>query len=234
MARKKGPQSEKAYQYLLDEILSFRILPGQSISDNQIATDLQMSRAPVREALLRLEPDGLVESTSTGFRCTEITISDLIEISRLRRVFESLAIDLIKERGGLAQSEKKILSEIFENMRNDVKVVQVDYQKKYHWDNMFHSTIVGFSKNGRLVRMFQQIQLQVSRIRWLNLLSPRHKESGQEHEGIYNALMRDDYELSIKLIKEHLTNTEKNFLKIVNSPEYRIVQVGTSILSQKQ
>jgi DNA-binding GntR family transcriptional regulator len=231
MARRKGPQADQAYRYVLDKILSFGILPGQTISDSAISVELGMSREPVREAFMRLEADGLIERAASCVKCAELSLDDIKEICRLRYVFESLAVEIIKENGGLTQEQKSKLTEVYEHLSSEQQNVSEDFHQRYYWDNCFHYTIVESSQNKRLVRMFQQMQLQITRVRWLTILSPRHNQANLEHKKIYEALVAGDDSLALKLVRAHLKKSEENFVRILNSPEYRIVHVGTSILN---
>ncbi len=132
------------------------------------------------------------------------------------------------------QKQKKELSDIFIEIRKDSEDTSEhkDYRKRYHNDDLFHEKIVRFSKNSRLINMFSLMQLQISRARWLNLLSPRTKATLQEHQDIYDALMEDRYDDCMLLVRKHIENSEANFLRIINSPEYRMVNISSTMLSK--
>ena len=161
MARKKGPQVEQAYQYIQKKILAYEILPGEPVSDNALAVELGMSRAPVREAVLRLESVGLVERGPNGAICAALGKEDIEEICRLRLVLESLAVELIFEHGGLTAKQKNELRHVYEEFSKASAQKETGYQRGYYWDDVFHSTIVAFSQNKRLVHMLAQMQLQL-------------------------------------------------------------------------
>ncbi|MBR1918803.1 MAG: GntR family transcriptional regulator [Spirochaetales bacterium] len=234
MARKKSKLTEKAYTYLLERMVDFEIRPGEIISDSSVAAILGTSREPVREAFMRLESEGLIYRGPNNYFCAELTIEDIKEICCLRSDFESLAVSLIKASGGLTEEQKKELSDIFIEIRKDFEDTSEhkDYRKRYHNDDLFHEKIVRFSKNSRLINMFSLMQLQISRARWLNLLSPRTKATLQEHQDIYDALMEDRYDDCMLLVRKHIENSEANFLRIINSPEYRLVNIGSTMLSK--
>ena len=60
MARKKGPQVQQAYDYIKDKIINFELAPGMPVSDHALEQELDMSRSPIREAMLLLTANGLV------------------------------------------------------------------------------------------------------------------------------------------------------------------------------
>ncbi len=230
MARKKGPQVEQAYQYIQKKILGYEILPGAPVSDHALAEELGMSRAPVREAVMRLEAAGLVERGPNGAVCAALGKEDIKEICCLRLALETLAIELIFEKGGLLPEQKEELERVYHSFSEASLQKETVYQKGYYWDDVFHSVIVSFSGNKRLVHMLELMQLQITRARWLNVLSPRHNVAYEEHKQIYTALMTDDREGSIEAMRLHLKHTEENFIRILESPQYKLVKIGTAML----
>ena len=237
MARRKSELADKAYNYLLERIIGFEILPGEVISDSNVANLLEMSREPVREAFMRLEAEGLLERGKHSVHCAELSLDDIKEICQLRSALESLAVELIKEKGGLLPSQKEELTFVMGEMKKNTvpMITDVDSSKvRYHWDDVFHSTIVQFSGNKRLINMFSLMQLQISRARWLNIISPRTEASMDEHAKIFNALMKDNYDECIDLVKEHIRASEENFIRIINSPEYRMVYAGMSMMGKSK
>lgn len=231
MARKKGPQVEQAYQYIQQKILAYEILPGNPVSDHAMAVELGMSRAPVREAILKLEAVGLVERGANGAVCATLGKEDIEEICRLRLVLETLAVELIFERGGLSPEQKEELTRVYQSLSEASRQEKMAYQKNYQWDDTFHSTIVSFSGNKRLIHMLELMQLQITRARWLNVLAPRHQNAYEEHRQIYEALMAGDEKTSMEAMRLHLKRTEENFMRILESPQYRMIQLGSASLS---
>ncbi len=225
MPRKKSPQVEQAYQYIKNKILKYEILPGEVISDNALAAELGMSRSPIREAIMRLETVGLVERVAHGVICARLGKDDIEEICELRRALEVLAVELIFKKGGLNKKQTAELTDIYNSFTR-----AFSGEKRYYWDDMFHATIVAFSNNKRLISMLEQMQLQISRVRWLNILAPRAQASFEEHEQIYRALLAKDEQGCIDAVRLHLVRTEENFLRILEDPQYRMVQLGVATL----
>ena len=212
-------------------LLSFEILPGVSVSDNALAAELGMSRAPVREAIMRLEAIGLIERCASGVICAPLGNEDILEICCLRMTLETLAVELVFDRGGLGQSQKNEFTHVFDQLTQTSSQQEQNYEQGYYWDDVFHSTIIRFSGNTRLVRILQQMQLQIARVRWLNILSPRHQTTYEEHAELYRSLMADDREASISAMQVHLKHTKENFMKILESPQYKLVHAGTFLLT---
>ena len=91
MARKKGPQVQQAYDYIKDKIINFELAPGMPVSDHALEQELDMSRSPIREAMLLLTANGLLETTPTGTKVAPMTLEDVIEICQVRKAIEDNA-----------------------------------------------------------------------------------------------------------------------------------------------
>lgn len=124
---------------------------------------------------MRLEAIGLIERCATGVICATLGKDDILQICCLRLTLETLAIELIFDQGGLTKPQKDQLTHVFDQLTQTSSYKETNYEQGYYWDDAFHSTIIEFSGNTRLVRILQQMQLQIARVRWLNILSPRHQ-----------------------------------------------------------
>ena len=222
MARKKGPQAQQAYEYIKRKIQDFEMIPGVSVSDHGLEQELNMSRSPIREAIMRLSAEGLIESTDKGAQVAHITLQDIIEICQVRRAVEVASVHITMENGGLSAEQKMKLTECFENLQGEQEPV-----KNYYYDDQFHDLIMNMSGNNRLVEISNQMRAQIYRARWLNCFLPdRMKEADEEHCAIYRALMDNDRERSVHCIQVHLDQSEKNFRKILSSANYSAQMVA--------
>lgn len=216
MARKKGPQVQQAYEYIKSKILSFELAPGMPVSDHALEQELDMSRSPIREAILLLTSNGLLESTPTGARVAAMTLEDIVEICQVRRAVEVAAVNIVMEHGGLTADQKAAITEIYDKMQANRDPIE-----NYHYDDLFHNAIVEASGNRRLIEISDKMRLQISRARWLNFMLPnRMEDAGKEHEAIQKALMAGDRDACVASMEEHLNRSEQNFKKVLASPQY--------------
>lgn len=216
MARKKGPQTQQAYAYIKQKIQNFQLAPGMAVSDYTLEQELKMSRSPIREAILRLSAEGLIEFTGKGAHVTDITLRDIVEICQVRRAVEVASVQILMESGGPSPEQKERLSACFRNLREAREPV-----KNYYYDDQFHDLITTMCGNGRLVDISNQMRAQIYRARWLNCMLPdRLAEAQTEHAAIYQALMHNDLEESVRQIQIHLDQSERNFRKILTSGSY--------------
>ncbi|HEY2341544.1 MAG TPA: GntR family transcriptional regulator [Chthoniobacteraceae bacterium] len=141
--------------------------PGERLAEAALARELRVSRAPVREAMLRLERDGLLAFDPRGTaRVTEFGVADLEEIYSLRLALEPVAASRVAERGGeetflalarniQATSETQTLAEVS------------------HLDAAFHEAIIQASGHRRLIQCWSGLGHQV--LLWLTQMQREHQ-----------------------------------------------------------
>ncbi len=216
MARKKGPQVQQAYDFIKNKILSFELVPGMPVSDHALEQELDMSRSPIREAILLLTANGLLESTPTGNRVASMTLEDIVEICQVRKAIEVAAINIVMDHGGLTQVQKKDITDICDKMQENTDPIQ-----NYYYDDLFHSAIMQAGGNRRLIEISDRMRLQISRARWLNFVLPnRMEDAGREHRRIQEALIEGNRDACVESMNEHLNRSEQSFKKVLASPEY--------------
>lgn len=104
--RPTGSLKERAYIYLKQSILSSQLSPGQPLAVKELAEEMGISRTPVREALVTLHSEGLVEVfPSRGTFVARITVADLRELSELRESLEGMTARLAAQRRTAADME---------------------------------------------------------------------------------------------------------------------------------
>lgn len=216
MARKKGPQVQQAYDYIKDKVISFELAPGMPVSDHALEQELDMSRSPIREAILLLTANGLLETTPTGTRVASMSLEDIIEICQVRKAIEVAAIHIVMDHGGLTDQQKERITGVYNKMQENTDPIQ-----NYYYDDQFHNAIIAASGNRRLLEISDKMRLQISRARWLNFVLPdRMKDAGLEHQRIQEALLAGDRDACVQSMSEHLNRSEQNFEKVLSSPEY--------------
>ena len=228
MARRKGPLVEQAYTYLRDKIITLEMPPGMVVSDYAYEKDLGMSRSPIREAIMHLIADGLVESRDGKMMVTSITAADIVEICQVRSAIEGAAVEILMERmDQIAESQKRELTSIYQRLLD-----LSDPRENYENDDLFHYAITEMAGNRRLCDVSQKMRLQMARARLLICLMPqRIVESSKEHTIIYNAIMNNDKETAVKGVQDHLTNSANAFISVLSSPffDIRFLEMATSL-----
>lgn len=150
----KEPASAEAeaYAYLLNRIRNGALKPGARLRAEEIATEIGMSRMPVREAFRRLDTEGYVTiRPNRGAVVTDHTFEEIQELFEIRSVLEGLAARLAAERIGPAEIEE--MGELLRRMRLGQK--NTDDWMSRHW--AFHEYICSLSGRKRLVREIERL-----------------------------------------------------------------------------
>ena len=231
METEKHNLAEKAYQRLLDDIQQFRLAPGESISDYYLSQQLQMSRTPIRLALLRLEQEGLVETNATRkMMVSRLTIVDIREIYEAREAIECKAARLIIDHGGLRPEQSRELWAI--HARLVQSVAEKNLEENFSADSSFHLRIMEYAGNSRLTAFFHRLSSQSTRARYISALSPEWFEKTiADHEDILNAFMAQDKVLLNQAITRHLEDSVENYGRLLSSlPNY--AALGLSLFKE--
>jgi len=144
---------DEVYRQILSVILSGHIEPGERIVQEKIAAEINVSRTPVREALLRLEQEGILEITSrSGFRIRKITNKEVQEIYQTREAVEGYSARILAESGTPEQYS------VIENVIIDEQQLQSDKIEDFFQANRtIHRTIVEQTSNSYLLDMFDSL-----------------------------------------------------------------------------
>ena len=156
-----------------------------------LAVELKMSRTPLRDALIRLEEERLVELVPRqGFRVLPLSPSDMLEVYQLLAGLECVAIELLIDRG-LSEIEKKRLVSTIETQEAALKTD--DLTKWAIADSSFHRILVELAGSNRLIAAIGQYIDQTSRARALTLsLRPRPVKSTSNHRKLVEAILARD------------------------------------------
>jgi DNA-binding GntR family transcriptional regulator len=185
-------RSEWVYDLLKEKILSGQYEPLERLVADQIGRELGTSVIPIREALQRLESDGLVEiQPYVGARVAAISERDLEELFEIRKKLEPLLA-----RSALAGVTPAALSElerIYTEMDQAIEADDMFAYSRKNWE--FHESIYRLSPWRTLYQIVQQVCDNSARSRWVFNLAPHQSvESQVEHRQIIAALAEGDAE----------------------------------------
>jgi DNA-binding GntR family transcriptional regulator len=198
----------RVYNTIRDKILSGDYHESEELKENTIATELGVSRTPVREALRQLELEGLVSITpNKGASVTGITKKDIHDIYMIRSYLEGLCTKWACENITNAQIEA--LEEIL--YLSDFHSRRSHFEQMVDLDNKFHDLIYKASGSKILNHVLSDFHQYVERVRKITLSRPyRAEQSSKEHAAIVEALKKRDGELAEDLAHEHMMNTIQN------------------------
>jgi DNA-binding GntR family transcriptional regulator len=194
---------ERAYRHLKTAIVSVQTTPGTPLNEQQIAGRLGMSRTPVREALRRLEQEGLVvRHPRRGVVVAPLSMQDVLEIWQLREILEPAACRLAVGRldpVALAGLERTLSALVGREPRLE------DYERHHQADVALHRLIAQATGNARLFQILEALTGRIARVRMAH--SPtRFRRALREHLDILAALRRGDPEVAAEVMRVHLAN----------------------------
>jgi len=194
--------ASRIYADLRAELVSLARRPGEPISEGDIASSYGVSRTPVREAILKLSDEGLVEIfPQSGINVSRIPIAALPEAIVIRRALEETTVRLT---AGLATpSQILALHSILERQRE--ADAARDRDAFHQADELFHATIAEIAKYPGIWRLILQVKVHVDRFRQLTL--PQRGRMGTviaEHERILSAIKAHDADRAAAAMARHI------------------------------
>ncbi|WP_119165956.1 GntR family transcriptional regulator [Algihabitans albus] len=205
---------DDAYERLKAEILKNRLPPGFQATEPEVALRLGMSRTPVREALIRLQSEGLIELIPRrGVRVLPISPTDMQEIYWLLTALEPDAAAALASKG-LTAEQIASLEEATSAMEKALEEKDLDL-----WavaDDRFHRELLYCTGNGRLLSFVTTLFDQAHRVRMITLrLRDLPTKSTAEHRAILKALRAGDAELTRRLFRAHRERAAKELLAVL-------------------
>ncbi len=207
------PLRELVFESLREAIISGLLPPSERLMEIQLAEEMGVSRTPVREAIRKLELEGLVVMIPRkGAYVAGMSIKDIVDVFEIRGALEGLAAELASERATDEELEtmERYLVKISEEIESG------DLSKVVETDTDFHTLIYKASRNSRLSQIINNLREQIQRFRTTSLSFPgRMKIALEEHRKIVEAVSSRDGELARRLAQEHIENAENTMMGMI-------------------
>ena len=192
-------------------------LPGEVLHEARLCEEFSVSRTPIREAIRKLELEGLVVMIPRkGAEVARITEKDLRDVLEVRTSLEKLAIELACDR-------------ITEDDIHDLKLACKDFEESFGKDDLttiaekdvaFHDIIFRSTKNARLIQILNNLREQMYRYRLEYLKDTQsHDRLVEEHQRIVDAIIDKNKEEAVRLIQEHIYIQELTVIKKLQEQE---------------
>lgn len=184
------PLREIVYEQLKRQILTGRITPGTRMMEVELADEMGVSRTPVREAIRKLEKEGLVTiEPRKGAYASDISVKDMVDTLEVREDLEGLAAALAAER--MTEEQIDELVKITEGYSE--AILNSDTEKIIHYDEKFHKHIVSCSGNKTLIQLSEIVQELALRFRYIYYDDfSRYENMPVEHRQIIAAITSGD------------------------------------------
>jgi DNA-binding GntR family transcriptional regulator len=201
------PLRDVVFENLREAILEGKVKPGQRLMEVQLAEQLGVSRTPVREAIRKLELEGLVVMLPRkGAYVANMSLKDIIAVLEIRASLEGLAASLASER--ISPEDIKKLEDIAKDFEQSTN--NSDIETLLRKDVEFHECIFKATNNKKLHQLITSLWEQVYRFR-VTYISDYDSSVNiiGEHKLILDAIKKGDAELAKKYATEHIENAEQ-------------------------
>jgi DNA-binding GntR family transcriptional regulator len=207
---------EQTYDIIKNMIILREIEPGKKINEEQIAKEIQVSRTPIREALCRLENEGIVKIIPRrGAFVSELTETNVREILLIREVLEGLVVRLAVEHMDVQTLEKlrKVIRKVSSIPEEDRDLI--DYTRS---EVNFHALLLSASNNQMLKNMMEMINAHLQIIRLRTVVIPeRAQKTVKEHQQILTAIEKGDTDFAEELMRKHVRSVREVALRNIEA-----------------
>lgn len=208
------PLRDVVFNTLRQAIITGEFAPGERLMEIVLAERLGVSRTPVREAIRKLELEGLVVMIPRkGAEVARITEESMKEVLEVRCALEELAVVLACQR--IDEEGKVNLKKAHEEFVMAVKAK--DVLEIANRDEAFHQCIFELTNNKRLLQLITNLKEQMYRYRMEYVKdSTLHQDLVDEHEKLLSAILTGNEQEAELIMKNHIHNQEQIILKIIH------------------
>ncbi len=206
----------QTYDIIKNMIILREIEPGKKINEEHIAKEIQVSRTPIREALCRLENEGIVTIIPRrGAFVSDLTENNVREILLIREVLEGLVVRLAVENMDAKTLQKlsKAIAKVSSIPEEDRDLV--NYTRS---EVDFHSILLSASNNQMLKNMMDMVNAHLQIIRLRTVVIPeRAQKTVKEHQQILKAIEKGDAQSAEALMRKHVRSVRQVALKNIEA-----------------
>ena len=194
---------DHVYEYISEQINNGSLKPNEKINEKEISEKLDISRTPIREGLIKLVNEGLLEKKPRkGFIVKEVKEKTVKEVYQIIGVLEGLAVSLSIEN--INKEDIKEMKKLVDKM--NIAIKYKDYKEYYNLQTQFHRLYIKKSNNEKLLEILDSLK---------KIFIKKNYYNKNNNSNIQKALTQTnkEHEKIIELIKNNKEKKLKNFLK---------------------
>ena len=206
--------TNQAYEYLYRKIVSCEYLPGQELNEKQLLEETSFGRTPLREALLMLQAENLIDIfPRKGMRITPFTEKSIDDLYQTRKLIEPTVC-----RKYITMYSKSKLLEFLKQFERAEKGSDYD---EFQIDTSFHSYLIGITEKNILINLYQSVMIQQMRLAVYAALNDDQNRVGNldQHRAIIDALLRENEEDVQDAIVLHINHSLIKSLKMMKTDD---------------
>ncbi|MBB1251552.1 GntR family transcriptional regulator [Rhizobium sp. G21] len=205
-----GPQ---VYRILREQIIHAELLPGERLSESDVAKALSVSRQPVREAFIKLSEEGLVHVLpQRGTFVTKISVASVMDVRFVREAIEADVVRAVAE-----VHAPETIEELRRQIVEQRKVPQQDRAAFLRLDELFHRTLAAAAGNAYAWSVIESVKAQMDRVRFLSVDDMHVGRLIDQHEQIVDGIAAGDKAAAEKATRLHLREILSSLPEIARS-----------------
>lgn len=199
------PRGERAYRYIRQALATQKLMPGDRLREVDLAEMIGLSRTPIREALARLESEGLVVHDATlGIMVADLDYNMITELYFMREILEGTAARLAAQHA--SDVEISLLEDMCAQYANSVG----NDQQLGRSNRQFHELLYNCSHNRYLIKMLKTLHDTLTLLGNTTLTDQKRvKDTIKEHEAVVSAIKKHDPDGAEKALREHIYASQK-------------------------
>ena len=198
----KLPMALQAHAWIRRAILTLKFKPNEALSEKELSLRFGISRTPVREALIKLADEGLVDiKPQSGTYVSPIRVTEVVEAQFIREVLETAVV-----AKAAASADAGLKKSLRVNLQaQEAAIADGDLPEFLRLDEAFHHSFPDFCRLPRAWRVIQNVKGQLDRVRYLSLPHPGHV--GQlyaQHKAIAESVVAGEADVAAEHMRHHL------------------------------
>jgi DNA-binding GntR family transcriptional regulator len=217
VVQKKEKLKEKVYSTMKKRILSFELKPGERFFETEIAENIGVSRTPIREALSRLEQEGLIKSLpKRGYAVSDVTAREIEELYEIREALEVLALRAAAKmyhKNDWKRLEQILHIQTGQNGEHSEKLHTPDFDEAHR----FHEEVIRISGKETLRQIYNMVSDKINRFQRMDLFhTDRAGTSHKEHIEIVKLLKQGKVEEAVDATRGHVRHSKDTILNFLH------------------
>ncbi|GLC78743.1 GntR family transcriptional regulator [Lacrimispora brassicae] len=193
---------EYALRMLKDNIIHLDLIPGSMLSENELSSEMHLSRTPVREALIELSKVKIVEIYPQKGSAVALIDYNLVEEARfMRNVLECAVVELACKMAG-----EEAVMELRENVKlQEFYMENRSPERLLNLDDEFHRLLFHITGKDQVYQLMDSITIHFDRIRSMSLMAVKDLKTISDHQAIVEAIAAKDGETAKEVMEKHLS-----------------------------